>query len=268
MLRLTIVLLTLPLALTVGCASQRTAAPYTWEMEFEEVEAQVDLQAQNDWHDAYMQEFLARHDEYAREYFPTCGRYLLSGGYTDLELLFVLDASGKIIGLRTRPNVPEALCFVDFFGSFDYPEPGRELYGKLHISANVQSPVEPLTSEQPDAGPHPDLRKTLTGSWAWTEEQCAIDPIRISFSRDGSLMYHRNREGLFLGDKNSRKEQVVYHILEETDRALRTMIEGEDRQTPQGETVGWDLILLSEDAFCWHRWDWPEECTQPLIACD
>ncbi|MCW8196739.1 hypothetical protein F6455_18255 [Proteobacteria bacterium 005FR1] len=238
-------------------------------MDFEEVEAQRVLQSEDDWHKDYMQEFLAIHQRYAEEYFPTCGQYLLAGGYRELELLFVLDASGNVIGLRTRPNVPEALCFVDFFGSFDYPEPGRLFYGKLQISGTVERAAPPLTNRRPPGtSANQDLRKTLTGAWAWNEEQCAADPIRISFSEDGSLMYHRNKKGLYLGDKSSPKERVVYQILAASERGMRTMIEGEDRKTPEGDTVGWDLILLSDDAFCWHRWDWPEECTQPLISCD
>lgn len=251
-----------------ACASRQAAAPYAWEMDFEEVEAQRVLQSENDWHDAYMQKFLARHQEYVREYLPTCGPYLMSGGYTDLELLFVLDASGKVIGLRTRPNVPEALCFVDFFGSFEYPKPGRLFYGKLVISGKVDAD-RTLAEQLPKTTPnHLDLRKTLTGAWAWSQEQCTGDPIRISFSDDGAVMYHQNNEGLFLGDRDTPRRQVVYRIVAETDRALRTVIEGEDRRTPEGEPVGWDLILLSQDAFCWHRWDWPQGCTQPLISCD
>lgn len=269
MLRVITAFSVLVLGFLSGCASRQAATPYTWDMDFDEVEAQRVLQSESRWHSAYMEEFLAIHQRYAEEYFPTCGQYFLAGGYKELELLFVLDAKGKVIGLRTRPNVPEALCFVDFFGSFNYPEPGRLFYGKLQISGTVAPSSPPLTEGRPASPPaNEELRRTLAGSWAWNREQCAVDPIRISFSEDGSLMYHRNKQGLFLGDSGSPRRQVVYHILAETDRGMRTMIEGEDRKTPEGETVGWDLILLSESAFCWHRWDWPQGCTQPLISCD
>lgn len=213
-----------------------------------------------------MKTFIAAHAQHASDYERRCAAYLAAAGYTHLQLVFVLDASGKVLGLRTKPNVPEALCFVDFFSSTVYPAPGRLFYGRLEYS-NFQE-WQPLRQAEEGASATRELRAVLTGAWAWTKEECELDPISISFSKDGAMMYHSNRAGLFLGDQSTPKEQVVYRVLGETDGVLRTMIEGEDRRTPDGRVVGWDLVLLAEDAFCWHRWDWPAECTPPLISCD
>jgi hypothetical protein len=111
-----------------------------------------------------------------------------------------------------------------------------------------------------------EIRKVLAGAWGWDKQQCEKDPIRLSFAADGAVMFHENDAGLSIGEGTHLK-RIVYQILAESDRVLRTVIEGEVRRTKEGNVVGWDLVLLSESRFCWHRSDWPSGCTRALIKC-
>lgn len=114
------------------------------------------------------------------------------------------------------------------------------------------------------------LREVVTGQWGWTAEECRKSPKSISFSSDGGLMYYQSTpgaSGLLLGDQVLDK--VTYQILGEGRRVLRTIIEGETRKTESGNVVMWDLVLRSNDSFCWHRTDWAANaCTRPVSRCD
>lgn len=121
-----------------------------------------------------------------------------------------------------------------------------------------------------DESPWPvgSIRDTLTGNWGWNADECAVDPLRISFSDDGATMYHRNNQGLVLGDVDNPRLEIVYEIQDETDTVLRSVAVDEDRRTADGATVGWDLVLQDRDHFCWRRSDWPEvACTASLMRC-
>jgi hypothetical protein len=62
-------------------------------------------------------------------------------------------------------------------------------------------------------------------------------------------------------------ETVRYRVLQ-SEPNLRMVIEGETRKTAAGEPVVWDLVLLSNDQFCWHRTDWsPGACTKAIVRC-
>ncbi len=46
------------------------------------------------------------------------------------------------------------------------------------------------------------------------------------------------------------------------------LIVGETRLTDAGEPVVWDLVLKSEDSFCWDRTDWEQGgCTKNNARC-
>lgn len=114
-----------------------------------------------------------------------------------------------------------------------------------------------------------ELRQLLTGTWGWDEAQCAEGPYHVSFSDDGAIMYFdTDDETMITAEGGEARKRIVYQILWEADGVLRAVIEGEDRRTESGHVVGWDLRMIDEAHFCWHRWDWPRDaCTQALIVC-
>lgn len=117
--------------------------------------------------------------------------------------------------------------------------------------------------------PETNIRAVLQGRWGWNDEQCEEDPFYITFSSDGANMYFDTKQGLVLGNKDQIKNRLKYQILDETDRVLRTVVEGEDRRTEKGHVVGWDLVLINNNSFCWRRWDWASDgCTQPVVSCN
>jgi hypothetical protein len=132
----------------------------------------------------------------------------------------------------------------------------------LGACAGVNQNGEPAPAEQLSS-----LKQKLIGRWGWTRGQCESAPINVSFSDDGALMYHHSSQGLYLGEV--LKERITYQIYDEGEQILRVIIEGEDRRTDDGLVVAWDLVLIDDSRFCWHRydWEWPR-CTKPLIRCN
>lgn len=62
--------------------------------------------------------------------------------------------------------------------------------------------------------------------------------------------------------------EVAYQILRELPNGLSMSLTGERRLDPSGKPVTWDLIILHQDEYCWHRNDWPEGgCTKPIERC-
>lgn len=125
----------------------------------------------------------------------------------------------------------------------------------------------PSYSEKKTSSSH-TIYETLIGTWGHDKEICLKDPIRISFSPDRKLMYHDTKQGLMMSDASKPNERLVYRILAEYESFLRTEIIGEDRLTDGGKIVKWDLLLINQNSFCWHRSDWGKMCTEPLISCD
>lgn len=112
------------------------------------------------------------------------------------------------------------------------------------------------------------LRESLAGAWGWTSKECREGAPIHSFSEDGSTMFVSSDKGMITSATSEPKTQLVYQIIGESKNVLRTVIEGEDRFQKNGEPAVWDLVLLSNYRFCWHRTDWPAgSCTKPLRRC-
>ena len=111
------------------------------------------------------------------------------------------------------------------------------------------------------------IREVLVGNWQWKGIPCDEAPS-YSFSNDGAFMYVRSERGMKMGDASKSYTDVTYMILDESSHVLRTQIDGEDRRTERGDIVVWDLVMLSQNGFCWHRTDWPAgSCTKVLRRC-
>jgi len=116
------------------------------------------------------------------------------------------------------------------------------------------------------------IREIITGSWApetKVGQVCRESPPTYSFSNDGALMYVTSDSGLYMSEGGGKFNKLTYQIVGEGQYSLRTIIEGEERRTANGNVVMWDLVLLSENRFCWHRSDWDSNsCTQEFRRCN
>ncbi len=116
-----------------------------------------------------------------------------------------------------------------------------------------------LTAAAPEQ--EPSLRQTLAGAWGYEAEggMCAGRPHTIEFSADGAEMVLRYSDP---------PGQGTYKVLAEETLQLRVAMRDEVERTNSGTLVEWDLILLSPDAYTWHRSDWPAgHRTWPVKRC-
>ena len=114
-----------------------------------------------------------------------------------------------------------------------------------------------------------EIFDVVEGTWAWTttEDGCAGEPQGISFSSDRDQMFV-TRLAEAPDSTGSRKSRSTYDVLDHSRSHIRGLIVGETRLTEKGEPVVWDLVLLSEDAFAWHRTDWSDYVlTESLRRC-
>lgn len=106
------------------------------------------------------------------------------------------------------------------------------------------------------------------GVWGWPDGagSCDSNPHAISFSDDRSAMHITSAHATELVGSSDRTS--TYDITFFGDDVVRGQIRGETRRTPAGKLVAWDLQLLAEGAYCWHRTDWPAgHCTRTLRRC-
>ena len=98
-----------------------------------------------------------------------------------------------------------------------------------------------------------------TGTWGSNQlpnGTCAVNPIKISFSKDRRRailtapkmqMDYRGRE----------QKSFDYDIISFDKDGIVMRLDDEQRLTPDGETVIWVLKPLLDHMFCWGRTDWP-----------
>lgn len=111
-----------------------------------------------------------------------------------------------------------------------------------------------------------DLRNIAAGTWGFplTQASCSDNPHLLIFSNMGRTMTMRYTVSL----DGNEPTQATYEVLNTGSDFIRMRKVNEAERTDGGELVVWDLVLLSEDSYCWHRTDWqPKGCTQPVIRC-
>ena len=112
------------------------------------------------------------------------------------------------------------------------------------------------------------MRDAAVGTWAWKKKHCGKSPQVYSFSDNGTLMYVFTEDGFITSEEGAIEQISTYKILGESDRVIRARIENEYRKTDDGKLVVWDMVLINDNQFCWHRTDWPSTaCTSPMYRC-
>ncbi len=91
------------------------------------------------------------------------------------------------------------------------------------------------------------------GTWGWAgRDTCGVDHHTILFDSTFAVMriVHakpwREATGLWV-------DTTVYDISEASAHHVRGLIRGEDRTTPIGTTVVWDLVMTGQDSYQWKQ---------------
>lgn len=107
------------------------------------------------------------------------------------------------------------------------------------------------------------------GKWGWdlgeSPVSCEQNPHVIRFRE------HRT-EAVIEFDKKIHSpdgaptNSVLYKILDRSGNRITMRIVGEKRLDDKGQPVVWDLVLLNEEEYAWHRLDWPRGALTPHIV--
>jgi hypothetical protein len=136
----------------------------------------------------------------------------------------------------------------------------------------VEPTPSPRPMKEPDKASNPlSVLELIRGTWGWTVPEklsCTENPHTIEVSVDGTemILSHAHPHRNFTGKVSSEPTHYdVGHVV--ADR-VRMNIRGEQRTTPTGELVAWDLIMLSPNEYCWRRTDWEAtSCTPSIVRC-
>lgn len=110
-----------------------------------------------------------------------------------------------------------------------------------------------------------------SGSWGWVEgaHTCETNAVTYRFSDDLRSVTAIDSHPVPNPDTGVPETEYSYDIEAIGDDRIRMRLRDETRRAADGALVVWDLVVLSRDAFCWHRTDWPDgACTGSLERCD
>jgi hypothetical protein len=130
--------------------------------------------------------------------------------------------------------------------------------------------AEPVPLPEPTRA---NILRAIEGEWDWSSSDLLCGPGRhtIKTAPDGNSFTIT-----FPPDSTEPPTVYTYRIsavgpgtLTDESYVVRALIDGEDRMTPGGKPVEWDLVMQRSDIFSWHRTDWDEDGrTPPVVRCD
>ena len=99
--------------------------------------------------------------------------------------------------------------------------------------------------------------QTLHGDWGWTGlDECKKGPIRFRFTEGARRMHLSHLTEAPDGSKQLPRVETSYTVLGGSSDRLHLRMDG-DEKDEDGKPVTWDLVLFEENAYRWHRSDWP-----------
>lgn len=113
--------------------------------------------------------------------------------------------------------------------------------------------------------------EVFDGLWGWVPEKsatCKKNPHTLTFSKDLKEVYleftnSKDKKG------NHIKNVAVYSVHEIKKNSVTMSVHNERRMDDEGNPVVWDLVLLSEREYKWHRHDWTfYKFTASVVKCD
>lgn len=145
--------------------------------------------------------------------------------------------------------------------------------GAQSPAATAQSNVSASAASEADASEARPAIVTLleSGSWGWPDGDfsCEGNAVTYRFSDDLRVVTATLAHPAPNVGTGVLESDYAYEVDAIGTDSIRMRMRGEDRRAPDGALVVWDLLVLSHDAFCWHRTDWPEgACTDSLTRCD
>ena len=113
------------------------------------------------------------------------------------------------------------------------------------------------------------VRDLVPGTWGESSEVCDSHPLTIRLSADRAKLVVSSDSGVGFYPDGTMYPELTYQIIAEFPSVLRTVISNEERRTEKNEVVAWDLVMIDENRFCWHRLDWPQGgCTSVRVRCE
>src|SRR5436305_195849 len=128
---------------------------------------------------------------------------------------------------------------------------------RLAAAAAATAPV------QPGATGASDPFVLVPGIWDWANRpgSCQDNPQTLTLSADRTEVKLEFKKPVTNAAGKQQKSEV-YKILDARARLLHTVVIGEPRKDPKGQPLTYDLLVASDNSFCWHRRDRPQgQCT-------
>lgn len=127
-------------------------------------------------------------------------------------------------------------------------------------------------STAPTVQPVSDVYGSLEkGRWGWAIPtmvgSCSTNPHTIQFQNNNTEAVLHFKSKIYSAD-GSVTNTALYKIIEKNGNRITMRIVGEKRLDEKGRPVVWDLVMLNENEYVWHRLDWrPGELTSRVHRC-
>ena len=67
------------------------------------------------------------------------------------------------------------------------------------------------------------------------------------------------------GSDNKPSDKATYTLVSWNKNKITMKLDGENRKTKEGNLVVWELWVLNNNRYTWHRTDWNENLHTPFI---
>lgn len=115
------------------------------------------------------------------------------------------------------------------------------------------------------------LSAILSGQWGWNIEgsdlSCGGNTHTVKLSDDQKKLYIEFLRPIPAA-KGLNTKLTSYTVLDfnQSSSTVTMTLDGEQRKDSREKPVKWDLIILDSISYTWHRHDWPEGATTPVIV--
>ena len=128
--------------------------------------------------------------------------------------------------------------------------------------------IAAVSNYGPLEGSNPVVTALQGAQWGWVRKEssgsCENNPHTITFNAKLTEAVFQFQSPVH-GADGKKSDRAVYSILARQGNTITMRIVGEKRLDPQGQPVVWDLLLVNERTYTWHRKDWPEKAYTPYL---
>lgn len=115
------------------------------------------------------------------------------------------------------------------------------------------------------------MMNALSGKWGWESDQCSSDSYIIFFTSKGAEMHLIATQSPYTPSSTViEPTKFSYNIKSFSSQSLAAEPITEKKEYSDiGELIIWEIRLIGENGFCWHRSDWGENaCTTSMLKCN